>query len=385
MRINDDDIFGGFNADATSAWASADCVNMLVERAEGPSRSPLKLVGVPGLKTLCELPTLPGRGSHEINGRMFVVPFDEPLSVYYSKKRTAGYAYEFTGGYFKVDIQGGSKITGLASHGGNVYIFTSDGIYSIYGDGPDDLGNNPYLAPQRIANVGAEERSILVTPQGIAFRRPKRGWAILAGNQVQPLPPVTYGYESQTVRACAYNEVENLWHYQLSTNHLAFDPEHQAWYQWTWAHAETPVDFCATDGTLVQVASASLVMKQGSVYTDNSVTYGMTIQTPWVKLDGLAGYGRLYEVRVVGQDLSANTVRLDLYSDFGTSSDQNGSNTASGAGQLGVRLHVLKQKITAVLAKLALTAASTAGVAITAIELVYGVKARKPYSTSKSL
>lgn len=73
MRITDVDMFGGFNSDATNAWASADCVNMLVELAEGPSRSPLKLVGAPGLKTLCELPTKPGRGAHEINGRMFVV------------------------------------------------------------------------------------------------------------------------------------------------------------------------------------------------------------------------------------------------------------------------------------------------------------------------
>lgn len=73
MRLTPVDIIGGFNEDDAKTWASLDPVNWIPEIAEGQNRTSIKLADAPGLRTLANLPTGPGRGLHNVQGRLFAV------------------------------------------------------------------------------------------------------------------------------------------------------------------------------------------------------------------------------------------------------------------------------------------------------------------------
>jgi hypothetical protein len=73
MRLTPVDIIGGFNEDDAKTWASLDPVNWIPEIAEGQNRTRIKLVDAPGLRTLVNLGSGPGRGLHKVQGRLFAV------------------------------------------------------------------------------------------------------------------------------------------------------------------------------------------------------------------------------------------------------------------------------------------------------------------------
>lgn len=73
MRLTPIELIGGFNEDDAKTWASLDPVNWIPEVSEGANRTRLKLADAPGLRTLLTLGGEPGRGLHNVQGRLFAV------------------------------------------------------------------------------------------------------------------------------------------------------------------------------------------------------------------------------------------------------------------------------------------------------------------------
>jgi len=101
--------------------------------------------------------------------RLFAHSISDPATVYYSKTFESGVAPEFSAA-LTVSI-GNEKITAMGAIDDKVLLFTADGVWLMYGTGPDNTGaNGDFFIEQMVYPIGCtDQQSIITYEQCIAF------------------------------------------------------------------------------------------------------------------------------------------------------------------------------------------------------------------------
>jgi len=292
-----------------------------------------------------------------VGDRMFGVDAEDRSRWWCTKPFVSGYAPEWNSA-LTGDL--GAEAVAVIDVQGVPTFLCDDGIYQLYGEGPNALGFGSFAPPRKVIEIGCSSRaSIADTPVGLFFQS-ARGFVIWNG-QIQevglPIEPDTNARTFTCLRAVydpANHEIrvqgaDAIYYYSIANN---------AWSQLTLTTSE--VDTVIINDLIYRSTGTSILteLRRGdSGYNQRS---GDSIwETPWIKLTSLNGYGRLWSLllslQTPSEDLSSNlTITITLYPDYdintvATQWEYSGANLADWItdGVVWLPLKPARQRVTA--------------------------------------
>lgn len=257
-------------------------------------------------------------------------------TVWYTKQLTFGEGYAFCDN-FQFDVETGGVITALASMDGALVVFKRDRIAFVDGSGPPDNGAGGDFSPPNFisADVGCiQPRSVVETPQGIMFQSLRgiemltrgrslanyfgsRVEATLAANPVitsavldEAKGTVTFSClpseDSETGVFVTWDYVHNIWLPDLMIQS---------------AGAKSSMMWGQRAGTVparawLRNTGGNLFVESTASYLDGGQYISGKIITPWLKMDGVEGYGRTMGCALLLESATACDVVVRLRLDY---------------------------------------------------------------------
>lgn len=234
---------------------------------------------------------------------------------------------------FSVD-DGPGPVTALASLDDKLIIWKSDRVFYVAGDGPNDGGGqNDWTTPQRIAsNVGCVDwRSVVVTPQGVHFMSAS-GLRLLT-RDLQVVPVVDVG-DALTVNPAMTSAVVHptldrvLWTANVNdigVPRIGIGIDHDyvldSWMTSVVSHGvpEGAVSAAVAGQapTYHQLRAGGTVLRESAASSLDGTTYApMTIETAWIKSDGLASFARFRRLLVTWEVVDPHQLSVYVAYDF---------------------------------------------------------------------
>lgn len=271
--------------------------------------------------------------------RLIVVGLENPYQWMPSSQWNLGEQVRFssfTRGFVPSNT---GPLVGCASMDNQLYLFTTQGCYGIAGNGPDQLGNNPYSPPQLVTSVDAgpiNAASIVSTPMGIIFQSVK-GFMLLdrglnctfIGSDVEQFSTGAWVCKAATILP----EAQQV-RFQLDTGSdlpgqqqgtlvpsmggvaCVYDYHYQQWSTFPQYGAQSS---CIYNGNYTMVRSDGVVLAEApSTFTDSGIPFSSVVETSWIKLAGLQGFQRIYYAILLGTYQSNCTLTWDIAYSYST-------------------------------------------------------------------
>lgn len=284
-------------------------------------------------------------------------------------------------------------------------IFKDNAIYYLVGDGPDNTGaNNDFSEPIFItATVGcANQNSIVFMPQGLMFQSDKGIWLLGRDLSTTYIGAPVERYNSSIVQSALNIPGTNQVRFTLDTGEtLMYD-----YYYGQWGTFE---GVAAVSSTLYQNLH-TFINSRGNAYQETPGSYldgsnpvNMSFTTGWLNLAGLQGFQRAYSFYLLGIYLSPHKLDCRIAYDYNPSATQSsiitpdnyspnyGDESLYGGGNYGGnsnveqwRVYFERQKCEAFQLSISeifdasIGAPAGAGLTLSGIDLVVGVKSGKP-------
>lgn len=231
-----------------------------------------------------------------------------------------------------------AAVTGLAWMD-NLVIFTTEGIYVVSGDGPDDSGNGEFSPPARLpVPYGCiEPRSVVTCDEGVFFQT-ARGLYMLPRGFGAPVPagdvvldtlassPIISGSVTttkateQTVRwICGSGTTSGIL--------IVYDLVHKCWSIDRISDTAGASSYCcagnwfANECILGEAQMSSLVPFKASTtsFDDSGAAIAMVIRTGDIRPFGNLGEGVMSKVALLAELRSACTLGVTKFTEWGTS------------------------------------------------------------------
>lgn len=249
--------------------------------------------------------------------RLFTVSSDGTY-VQYSKTREQNGPVEFNDALkIKLDSRGG-KATALAVMDDHLIIFKESAIFTISGEGPNNLGEQddfrlPFLSTSDAGCV--DLNSVVTTPNGIMFKSRKGLYMLGRDFNVSYLGAPVEAYNSALITSATL--VSNTNQVRFTTDSsivLVYDYFHQRWSTFSNVAA---VDATIYGTTYVYARASGLIMKETEgLYTDNSSFIPMTVASAWISLAGIQGFERFYKLLLLGTYKSTCKFKVSFAYDY---------------------------------------------------------------------
>jgi hypothetical protein len=237
----------------------------------------------------------------------------DPDRVWYSKQRNDGEVAAFNLALVANVPPAGGAITALAIHNETLTVFRERAIYALPGDGFDNgMGGTNYGPAREISHdVGAvSPESIAVTEQGIVFHSSKGKWLLNRGWQLEYIGGPVSDYDSEAPLAVQAIAAKHEIRWLTSSRMLVLNTLAGQWSEWTIANG---LNACSWKGQHLYLSSAGPKLEQT---TYAGVDYGMDIETAWIKLADLQGYGKVDHFHVLGEYRSAHRLQIKCARDY---------------------------------------------------------------------
>ena len=280
--------------------------------------------------------------------RVTVVEGDNLNRVTTSKRLVPGNALAFFPDYYRAIESGTSELTGIAGLLGRKVAFKKRGLFVAAGDGPDDTLQADTLSQfeERSKDIGAiDPRSIVSTQDGIVFRSIKGFFLFGTDSSLTYIgadvdaysDPATFKYQF-----ASYNKDsgEIVFVSQSATPAVLvlriFRNKRGVQFKWTtatlngqanvkdvamWGGGTTGKQLMAL--ALNSSGGGSLVaVETPGLYSDAAIAPAAHVQqlisTGWIKMNGIAGLGRLYGIYFLGTSYSSHQLNVDIAYDYET-------------------------------------------------------------------
>lgn len=227
--------------------------------------------------------------------RMFVIDAEHRDTVWFTKLLSDTVAPEFSAA-LKLRVPQGLG-TALASLDDKVVVFTSDGIFIVYGDGPNDTGQqDTFTALQPVPSPdGCISRASIVTIEsGVMFQGTKGIHLLDRGLQVTFIgAPVEDILSTYTIASAAHLKSKGLvlFHLKGTSTVIVYDYFNKQWSKWTNHNAACAVIW---GDKYTWMRSTGAAFQQDTSYADPSNTHiSLKVRTAWLKVAGLEGFQRV--------------------------------------------------------------------------------------------
>lgn len=237
----------------------------------------------------------------------------DPDSVWYSRNREAGKVAGFNDS-LTIDVpkQGGT-MTALAFVNETLVVFRDHAVYYLPGDGYDNTGGGNNYGPARTVSIdcgAVSQETVVTTDQGVVFKSAK-GWYLLDRSfTLQYIGAPVSAYDSDTVVSAHVVTSQHQIRFLTTSRILLFDYIVNQWCEWTISGG---LSAALWRGTYLYL-DATGVHSQVTDYT--GITYGIDIETPWIKLNDLQGSGRVRKIFVLGEWRSSHKLRIRVARDY---------------------------------------------------------------------
>ena len=234
----------------------------------------------------------------------------DPDRVWYSKLRGDGEIAAFHEQNTIAIPPEGGRITGLGFIDQTLIVHRESAVYAIAGDGYDNDnagGGTNYEARKLPGNVGASSHeSIAEFERGQIFKSAK-GWQLLTrGLTVEYIGGPVSDYDAEAVRAVHVLKDRHQIRCLTSARLLVLDTLAGQWCEWTIAGAV----HAAIWSTGYHYASAASIEAESADYA--GVDYGLDVETGWIKVADLQGFGRVWKILVLGEYRGPHKLRIRL-------------------------------------------------------------------------
>ena len=238
-----------------------------------------------------------------------------PDQVWYSRQRQTGEIVAFNDA-LTIDVpHPGGTITGLAFLEATLIVFRATSIYRFAGTGFDNAGSGSnYGLPQIIATdlgaVNAESIAIVGDGIGLIFKSSK-GWYLLTpGWQLQYIGSQVCNYDSETPLAVNVVTAQHQVRCLSDNRMLVWDYNINQWFEWT---VSDGLDAAMWNGQHVYLTSTGPKIQQT---TYAGLTYGMDVETAWIKIADLQGRGYVRTLQAIGEYRSDHALRWRVARDY---------------------------------------------------------------------
>lgn len=301
-------------------------------------------------------------------------------------------------------------ITALAKLDDKIIIFTESEVLALTGDGPNAAGTGgSFSLPELISSdVGCvSPRSVVAYADGIFFQSAKGLYKIdraldvtYAGAAVEDdLVSVTTGLPNATIRRAllvasrnelrflvpengtviVYDYVGNAWHvrtnFDAAVDAIVIDER----YHWIRSDLRGRRERLSTDAAPFTDLSAA----------DVNIAISTTLETAWMKFDGIQGFARVMKALFLGTRVGAHTLTVQARYDYEAAYTTTWMftdaeitairyrTTDASATRMQLQMHIPRQKVQAIAFRITDTpAVATGGYRITSLEMEYGRRGR---------
>jgi len=253
--------------------------------------------------------------------RLFLGGLEEEDEIAYSKKQLFGEAVSFSD-FFRIRISSGtssdkSRLSAIGYLDGKLIIFRENSIYYIAGDGPLETGTqNSFTEPEVISSdTGCvEPRSVVNIPTGLLFKSKKGIYVLDRAMQVSYIGAGVEEYNQEGVVSAIisdkYNEAR---FYTNAGNCLVYN---YIFGTWSSFNGQTSISADIWAGRPVQVLGSGVSEESETVFSDNGSVYSMKVKTPWLKLNGLQDFGRIWTATILGKYKSVHDLIVKVRYDY---------------------------------------------------------------------
>ncbi len=252
-------------------------------------------------------------------GRIWSTDAAEPNRVRFSQERAEGYALEQPAELSVTLDPLGGEVTAIAPMDDAVVLFKARAVYYVAGPGPlaNPNAGGGFSAPQLItSDTGCTEpRSVVMSPVGVAFKSAKGIYLLGRDRTLQHVGSPVDGYNDQEITAATLLEDRQEIRFLTSSGlTLVWDYGYNQWSTFT---RHEGVDARMVAGIYHYLRNDGTVWAESDGYLDGTANITLGIETAWIKLAGyLQGFQKLWYANVLGEYLSAHTLRVKMAFDY---------------------------------------------------------------------
>lgn len=256
--------------------------------------------------------------------RAFIPDAEDENLLWYSKQTIENTPVEFNDVFTlflspTIGSQGSTgKVKVIAPMDDKNIFFKPNAIYYNTGNGPDNTGgNNDFSDPQFItSNVGCDNpQSIVFQPQGLMFQSDKGIWLLGRDLSTNYIGAPVEAYNDATVLSANAIPGTNQVRFTLDNGiTLMYDYYYG---QWGTFKGISALSSTLYEGLHTYLNSRGEVFQENpGSYLDGSNPVLIDFTTPWIKLAGLQGYERFYQLTLLGEYLSPFKLNVQLCYDY---------------------------------------------------------------------
>lgn len=316
------------------------------------------------------------------NGRIFSI--SGPSNVLrHSKKYVIGegvaFADEFI--YYIEDNQArrAQDIIALASLDSKLVIFKENSTLVIYGEGPDNGGNNSDFTDAEIINadVGCiDSRSIVLTGVGVLFQSSKGIYLMGRDLSTKYIGRGIEAYAQEEIIDAELMEDRNVVRFTTKSGlYLIYNTFFQ---QWTWSDkAELAVSAFSRLGTYGYVDSnAQVYIENQTLFRKDGAFIEPSFNTGWIKLNGIQGFQRVSNLMFQGEYIDDHQLKIEVFYDYENSSPDEYTISPQIGERYQFSVHLRRQKCQAMRVKVTCvdTGATQEGFRISDMTILAGIK-----------
>ncbi len=270
--------------------------------------------------------------------RLWGLNGEDRLDVWYTKPLAKGIAPEWNDTLrVRIPQEGGPSV-GIAALDDKVVVFKRTKVFIIEGDGGDAAGNASSIRPPRLvsSDIGCDSvESIVEGPFGVMFHS-ERGFFTL-GRDLQyqfvgapvmdQLTAASSDGLTRIITSACIIPSEAEVRFTLDTARGAGNQRGLAWNyrlnRWTRRDAISPTMIANVDGiewSAIADVTGNSIWKETPLSWASTPGVGLTFRTSWIKLNGIAGFGRLWRA-VFLLRWFANGIRIRTSQDYQTETE----------------------------------------------------------------
>lgn len=257
--------------------------------------------------------------------------------LFYSGQLTLGESPWFST-FQQIRVDPGGDLTALASMDDKLIVFKADAVYKIYGNGPDELGNNNDLSDPILVTGDAgctDHRSLVAAHGGVFFKSAKGLYAISRGEELSYAGEAADKYWSSYANLFAANMLPDrqeirfevsggtgvgdaLTGSAIAAQKLVFNYTTGQWSTHRNYLDATPIDAIVANGIYYWATSAGAVYKEDTTtFLDPSSTFvRRLLRTGWVKPAGFQGWSRVQRAMLLAHRKTAHALTMFCENDY---------------------------------------------------------------------
>jgi hypothetical protein len=237
--------------------------------------------------------------------RLFIAGLDDPYTIWYSQQTLANSPMQFSSLLTLTTDPDGGPITALARMDANLFIFKSNAIFYITGQGPTPTGDSndlgvPIAIPS--GEVGCvSANSIVLTPVGLLFQSANGIYLLDRGLNVSYKGAPVEKFNNLTITSATL--VPNQWVVFTTTTGIAlvYDYYYDQWSTFTNHNAIDSALYLGSSDMFVFAQPNGQVFEQSQKnFSDAGQPIPFSLTTAPITFAGLQGYQRTYHAFLLG-------------------------------------------------------------------------------------